>query len=122
MDKYIEVMKRTKELTDTMLEGLEHINELFKDGKYEETIQLFESVVVAYTTIQNSLEPIKEKLNNGDLESTTKNFNHILELVVDYYETKDYGRVQEVIQFTLLPHVKKWRGELETAFEPFLTS
>ncbi|MFA9558929.1 hypothetical protein ACERII_16585 [Evansella sp. AB-rgal1] len=120
MEKYIEVMKQSLELTETMLQGLQHIQKLIGEGKHEQTIITFEDVLSAYSTIENSIKPIKDKLECE--QQTSTNLNHILELVVNRYEEKDYYKVQEVMQFTLIPQVKKWKEELENTFHPYIVS
>ncbi|MBU9722283.1 MULTISPECIES: hypothetical protein [Bacillaceae] len=122
MEKYVEVMKKSQELVDTMVEGLEHIQRLLSEGHEAQTVYLFENVVLAYTTIEKSLEPIQAEIKNEELQSVTKNLAHVLELVVDSYEAKDYGKVQEVIQFTLTPQVINWKAVFESAFKPYIVS
>ncbi|EWG11497.1 hypothetical protein [Cytobacillus firmus] len=63
MEKYIEVMKQCLEISETILEGLHHIQKLLSEGKFEQTIYLYEDVLLAYSTIENSVEPLKEKAN-----------------------------------------------------------
>ena len=122
MEKHIDVMKQSGELTETILEGLQHIQKLLGEGKHGQTIYMFKDVLLAYSSIEKSLEPIKGELANEELTSIARNLKHILELVVDYYEAKQYGKVQEVMQFTLIPQVKKWKDELQKAFQSYIVS
>lgn len=56
MEKHIEVIKQSMNLLETVKEGLQHIQKLSHEGKYEATIQLFENVVFAFSTVEKSLD------------------------------------------------------------------
>lgn len=122
MEKHIDVMKQSVELSETILEGLQHIQKLLGEGKFEETMSMFEDIVSAFSTMQQSLTLVTEKLENHQIDSTSNKVQDGLELVVSAYEAKSHGKVQEIIQFTLSPQVKKWKEELEKAFQPYIVS
>ena len=69
MEKYIEVMKQSLELSETILEGLQHIQKLLSEGKSEQTIFLFEDTLVAYETIVRTIEPAVNELNNESISA-----------------------------------------------------
>ena len=50
MEKYLDIMKRTIELTETCYEGLEHIKEKLNEGQFVETIPLMNDSVVCFFT------------------------------------------------------------------------
>lgn len=122
MEKQIGIMKQSLELSETILEGLQHIQKLLGEGKFEQTIYLYEDVLLAFSAIEKSVEPLKDELNSETFNSATTNLKYIMELVVDHYEEKNYAKVQEVMQFTLVPQFKKVKQELELAFKPYLQS
>lgn len=122
MEKYIDVMKQAVELSGTMLEGLQHIQKLLGEGKFEETMYLFEDVISAFSTIDLSIVPVIEILDNHVINERSKKINRALEHVVSCYEVKSHIRVQEAMQFTLVPEVKKWKEELDKAFQPYIVS
>ncbi|MEH7342630.1 hypothetical protein V7122_01895 [Bacillus sp. JJ1532] len=64
MEKYFEVMKKSLELSETILEVFHHIQKLFGEGKSEQTVFLFEDALVAYSTIVRTIEPIINEINN----------------------------------------------------------
>ena len=122
MEKYIEVMKQSLDLSGTILEGLQHIQNLLGEVKIDETMALFEDVISAFAVVERSIEPVKEELHDHDLEEKVKSVKGALEHVVSAYEVKNYGKVQEVMQFTFVPQFKKLKDELERAFRPYLIS
>ncbi|MBU8905995.1 hypothetical protein KH400_05245 [Desertibacillus haloalkaliphilus] len=115
-------MKQSVELTETILEGLQHIQKLLGEGKFEETMYLFEDAVAGFTTIVRSIGPVQKELNNDELETKINSVKNALDLVVGTYESNSHGKVQEIMQFTLVPQFMKLKQELERAFEPYLLS
>ncbi|GLB60187.1 hypothetical protein [Cytobacillus sp. NCCP-133] len=122
MEKYIEVMKKSQELAETVLEGLQHIQKLIGEGKHEQSILMFEDVLLAYTTIWRTIEPAIRELGNESIPVRQADVSKAAELVVSVFEEKNDAKVQEVLQFTLVPQFKKLKAELEQAFQPFLVS
>ncbi|UTW68534.1 hypothetical protein KHA80_13085 [Anaerobacillus sp. HL2] len=59
MEKDIEIMKMSVELSETILEGLQHIQKVFRSESFE-TIFLFEDVLLAYSTIETQLNQSKK--------------------------------------------------------------
>jgi hypothetical protein len=51
MEKYLDVVKRTIELSDTCLDGLEHIKGRLNEGRFEETFQMMSDVVSAFSQL-----------------------------------------------------------------------
>ncbi|WP_404454400.1 hypothetical protein LG329_05560 [Virgibacillus necropolis] len=122
MEKQIEVMKQSAELLDTVYEGLQHMQQLLKEGKFEETIPLFGDIVYAFSTIENSVSELPDEILSDDSKALTTKVRNALDHVVGSYESKEYGKVQEVLQFTLMPSYRKWMEELDEAFRSFLVS
>ncbi|WP_066290399.1 hypothetical protein [Bacillus sp. FJAT-29937] len=122
MEKYIEVMKKSLELSETILEGLRYIQKLLSEGKSEQSVFMFEEVLQAYATIERNIEPVVNELNNESISAKQAEFSHTANLVVTAYEEKNYAKVKEIIQFTLVPRYKRLKEELELAFNPFIVS
>lgn len=115
-------MKMSRELSKTMIEGIQHINSLINKGEFEQTIFLFEDVLIAFSAIEQSIEPFKGKLEGHSVEAELESLKKVLELTVASYEKRNYSRVQEIVQFSLEPHFKKLHIRLEDAFKPYLLS
>lgn len=97
MEKQIEIMKQTKELLQTVHEGLEHIQQLIKDGQFEVSVNLFNDSVQAYSMIETAIIGLPGEMLSEDARNLTDKVRKAMELVVTAYETKSYGKVQEVI-------------------------
>ncbi|WP_240374119.1 hypothetical protein [Bacillus piscicola] len=122
MEKYIDVMKQSVELSHTMIEGLQHMQTLFGQGKMEDTVFLFEDIVAAFSSVEEAVAPVAPDMPQSDLETKLQQVQRALEVTVTAYEKKQYGKVQEIIQFTVLPKCKELHQELETAFQPYILS
>jgi hypothetical protein len=122
MEKYINEMKHSTELLDTILVGLEHIQKLLSEGKIEFSILLFEDTVQAFSMIETSIERFLSEFLTEELPLLTDNVRSAIQLIVSAYESKNYAKVQEALQFALLPKYKKWKHELDKMFNSYLLS
>jgi len=122
MEKYISVMKQSIELLNTVQEGLEHVQALLKEGKFEESIPLFGDIVLGFSTTERTVVRLPEEILYEEVKTFTIKVRKALDLVVGTYETKDYYKMQEILQFTLLPRFKRWKDLLEEMFSSYLAS
>lgn len=118
----MEVIRISLDLSETIFEGLEHIQKILGEGKFEQTIFLFEDVLEAFSSIERSIEPIIKKVDREALDEQLVSVKNALEIVVSTYEEKNYAKVQEVMQFTLRPQFKKFKAKIEEVFNPYLLS
>ncbi len=58
MNKYIDVMKRTTELGETCLEGLEHIKSRLNQGEFDSTMMMFHESAKAFYQMHKSMQPV----------------------------------------------------------------
>jgi len=122
MEKYLEIIRRTIELSETCLEGLEHIKGKLKEGQFTETIPLMNDSVIAFSQMEKSLQLIFSTLDSNYLESLTHSLQTAFDHTVTVYELGQLGKALEIFQFTLLPSFKKWKNEIEVVFHPYLVS
>lgn len=122
MEKHIEVMKKSLDLSETILEGLQHTKKLLSEGKHEQSVFIFEDILQAFATIGRTIAPVLKELNNESISLKQAEFSQAADLVVTGYEEKNYTKVQEILQFTLIPRFKKLKEELEQTFNPYLVS
>lgn len=115
-------MKRTVELSDTCLEGLEHIKGSLNEGRFEDTIQLMNDVLLAFSQMESSIQSILPELPSNHIESMTNILRNTFDHAVTAYEKGQGGKVLEIFQFTLLPTYKKWKDEVDKTFHPYLVS
>ncbi|WP_404427563.1 hypothetical protein LG296_04795 [Ureibacillus chungkukjangi] len=114
MESYIEVVEKSLYLTDTILEGLDLIQELLGQGKGEQTLFLFEDVLVAFVTIKNATESIFNEIKN-DINPIYDEIRKILNLVISYYEDKEYANLQDILNLKIIPLFLNLREKLDLA-------
>lgn len=123
MEKHFDVMKQSLPLVETILEGLIHVQKQLNEKKYPEAMQLMEDVIVGFVSIENSVAPVFADLNDTELvEGHIDKVRESLGLVVTALENHSYGTVQEILQFTLIPNVKKLKERLEELYQPYVLS
>lgn len=122
MEKYIEVVKQSIELSDTVLEGIQHIRKQLEEGKFEEAAFLFEDTIVAILTIERSVDPLVTQMSSNKISEIMVELKRILELLVGNFEDKNFSNVKEIMQFSLIPIFNQWKKELETNLKAFYTS
>lgn len=122
MEKYVDVMNRTLQLSETCLEALEYIQSKLNDGLMDETIPLMDDLVSGFYQIEKSIEVFSPVLPDNQLDRRITPLRNSTELVVSAYEQEDRGKAQERIQFNMLPGLKAMKAELETVLHPFVLS
>lgn len=121
MEKYIAVMKRILELTETMEEGLTHIRNQVNEGYFESSAPLVRDVVTAFASIERSLLSSSENLPQ-DVEVAFQNLRNGFDVLTESYEQGSRKKALEILHFNVLPVSKKWKAALEKSFEPYLVS
>ncbi|RPF54366.1 YheC/YheD family protein [Aquisalibacillus elongatus] len=97
-------------ISDTILEATEHFHQLIKDKDVPKSIYIFSSIVEGYTVIQQSINQNNHlySLFNKYDQKIMSNIKNISELL----EKQKHLKVNEIVQFSFLPLLKKWNKEL----------
>ncbi|WHY94148.1 hypothetical protein QNK12_12065 [Neobacillus cucumis] len=121
MEKYIDVMKRILDLTDTMEKGLIHIRNQVNEGYFEASLPLVQDVISAFASVEKGLMGV-EILPPTKLGEEFQNLRDGFSVLTEAYEQGSGGKALEVLQFNVLPNTKKWKMSLEKLFELYLVS
>jgi len=116
MQKKREVMKQSLELLQTIQEGLTHVQQSLNERKYDQTISLFEDAVYAFNTVENSVRGLGSEFVSDAADQTRERIVKGLDTAVGFYEQNAFGRVQETLQFTLIPAFEQWKKQLNLDF------
>jgi len=122
MEKKMDVMKRIVELSETTLEGLEHVRRRTMEGHFEETAVLFTDVVSSFYEMEKALLPYMEEFKETGLEQKAGEVIQGMKLMLAAYEKEKEARPLEILQFTLLPRYRAWQEELRAALAPYTAS
>jgi hypothetical protein len=114
-----DVVERVLELSRTGLEGLEYVRDQIGLGKYEQSMSVFTNVVHAFSEIEDVLSTYQSE-QDSDLLSATSSLRDGFDWMVRTYEER--GRLQEVLQLTLMVRYQAWRKELEDSLSRYIVS
>lgn len=122
MECEVELKKRVLELSETTLEGLEHIRVRTSNGHFEETFSLFYDTVNSFHEMVKVIQPMLSELKQNMLEEKAAQVTRGMDLLLSAYEGSAGMPPLEILQFTLLPKYRDWQRELKDALEPFIVS
>lgn len=123
MEKYIDVINKILELSETCQEALAHIKGKLNEGRFEETSPLMSDVVEGFYHLEQALPGLLEQLPPGNtIEQLISQLRRSIELVVTDYEQGDSGQVQEKLQFNLQPAFQRLHRELDGVLRPYTLS
>ncbi|WP_368503266.1 hypothetical protein AB3N04_13520 [Alkalihalophilus sp. As8PL] len=122
MQKYRDIMVQVIDLTSTMIEGAAHMQVLLNEGKFEQSIILFEDVMKAYSAVERSVAPVLVELEEEEVQGQLVRVRESLELVVSAFERKNFAHSKELLQFGLIPALKKAETQFIQAFSTYLVS
>ncbi|QGU00402.1 hypothetical protein SYNTR_1808 [Candidatus Syntrophocurvum alkaliphilum] len=122
MEKYYEVIVRILELLETMDSGLEQVKLKTEEGKFEETLMMFNDLVVGYSSIESAMQPMLEKLPENNLENKSQKMRDSVDQMVATYENKEPAKGLELMKSSLLPAFQEWKKEIEKTIKPYILS
>lgn len=122
MEKYIEVITRVLDLSETCQEAIGHIKGKLNEGQFEETSALMSDVVEGFYHLEKALSELLEQLPESKIEQIIQQLQRSLELVVSAYESGNPAQVKEKLQFNLQPAFQSLHRELEAVLRPYTLS
>ena len=122
MEMNLDVMKSILELSETTLEGLEHVRKRAMEGHFEKTAGLFTDIVESFHRMEAALQPYQTELKESGLEARTGEVVQAMKLMLAAYEGDKDVRPVEILQFSLLPRYRAWQEALRDALGPYTAS
>ncbi len=113
MEKVLGVYRRVSNLSETTLEGLEHIYNLTMDGRFEETVVLYTDVATSFHEMQMALAVHLPEYEGSEMRKMADDVIAGMKLVLAAYENERDVRPMEVMQFAMLPAYRRWHEELQ---------
>lgn len=107
-------------MSSTILEGLKHIKLRMEEGQLKETLFLFEDVLEALISIENSVQPLMEK--EKELEKAVAVIKQSLEMLARAYEEDNLIKAQTELGDNLIPALDKLRVELDASLQKYKDS
>lgn len=122
MDKYGEIFRRLLDLSDTVLEGLEHMEKQLAEIRYEESFVLLQDIVTGIDSIEKSLQPFVNDLSPNKLVIYIIEMEKEINELVSCYENYDIVKIKDGVTSKVLPGYLQWQQELKHMLEPFVIS
>lgn len=122
MKKYLDVIRRTLELADTCLQGLEHAKTCINEGRFEDGIIMLHDAVFGYYQMEKALVPVLANLPGTKMCPLSEALNNALNTVVSVQERGERAKALELMQFSVVPAYKKWHAELNRCLRPYVAS
>ncbi|ABI67583.1 hypothetical protein [Syntrophomonas wolfei] len=122
MEYMYEVAGQIIELSQTIKEGLIHINEKMDEGQLKETLYLFEDVLEAFSSIEIPIQPVLQADNMDELQGATAELKKSLEMLAQAFEANDLEKARAEISQSLIPAYSRWQSELEQSLKAYRES
>jgi len=98
-------LKQLKNISDTLIEATEHFITYIRNREYVQSIHLFSSIVEGFEAIYKTLHLHNHHLTG--IENLLGNIEKSLKLIAKQLEEKNDLKITEIVQFSLMPHLKK---------------
>lgn len=95
--KDIKIIKMVRELSETVIDGLDHILKLISQGDFNKTVYLFEDVCEAFLVIESSLKGIQDVFNDDNIVSSIETIKNTLQKSVNAYEDEDTMKLEYIL-------------------------
>lgn len=109
-------------LSDTIMEGLEHVKKRVLDGYFEETYYLLEDIINAIASIHKATESMLPLLGDNRIEQYTEQLNRLIDEMTNNYQTQRIEKAKTDMQLVLIPAFKEWKNELERCLSDYIAS
>lgn len=109
-------------LSDTIMEGLEHIKQRVLEGYLEDTYYLLEDIINAVASIHKATEQMLSVLGENRIEEYTQHINHLIDEMTNNYKEQRIEKAKTDYQLVLIPAFKKWKNELERCLSDYIAS
>lgn len=100
-----EQIKQLKNISDTLVEATEHFQKDLHTRKLSQTIHLLTSIVEGYEAVYRLLNVYQA--DHEEVIHILKKVENNLALIVNQLEEKRFTKVNEIVQFSLIPNFKK---------------
>ena len=109
-------------LSDTIMEGLEHIKQRVLEGYLEDTYYLLEDIINAVASIHKATEQMLPVLGENRIEEYTQHINHLIDEMTNNYKEQRIEKAKTDYQLVLIPAFKIWKNELEKCLSDYIAS
>lgn len=113
MKNHVELMMRVFELSQTLGEGLQHMEIQLAELRFEEAFNMLQDIVEATCAIGNSLKLLTPEGQENQLVIGLYKLNHWFEQMIFAYQNQQLNNMQTIVQMHLRPLYSQWQQQLE---------
>lgn len=117
MEKYLDVMNGILDLSDTVVDGLKHIEKQLDEIRYEESFAMFYDVVEGISSIESSMNTFYDKLPENKLNVYMDEMKKEISLVITCYQNSEMKDFKTGIKSKVLPSYINWQNEIKRVFQ-----
>lgn len=114
-----EVCQEVLRLADLLEEDLAKLQLQLNDTDLNVTSAMIETVIKRFMGANQEIAKVRGEIDTTVLKSEAMAVQQGFDYVVNAYEEEKKGKVQEIIQFTLMPRVKTWRAKVHEVIGPY---
>lgn len=110
------------DLSDSVIQAMEHLHERLIDGHLEDSSYLLEDLEDAVISIQNATELLMPQLIDNQINEFTIQLQGLVKDMTLTYQQKMIEKAKLDMQWQLIPLACKWRDELGRCLAAFKVS
>lgn len=110
------------DLSDSVLQAMEHLQSRLAEGHLEDSSYLLEDLRDAVTSIENATELLMPQLGDNQISDYTSELQRMVDEMGDTYEQRQIEKAKVDMQWVLIPAARKWRDELGRCLTSFKAS
>ncbi|KRU25389.1 hypothetical protein VT91_22630 [Clostridium sporogenes] len=119
MNDYIEVIKKSMELSKALKEGIDYIKETIVFREYKELDDLTESLLDSMAYLKKALNPVFLEIKDNEYEKVLKDFENSLRLLKDTLDNGDMDEAVSLIDDNLFLKYEIWKKHLDSKLKKY---
>ncbi|EPY2271610.1 hypothetical protein ACXAUS_000395 [Clostridium sporogenes] len=119
MNDYIEVIKKSIELSNVLKEGIDYIKETIIFREYGELDSLLEGIVDSVVYVEKALNPVFLEIKDNEYGKIIKDFQNSLNLLKDTLDNGDMDEAISFIEDNLSFKYEIWKEHLDSKLKKY---
>ncbi|NFC47490.1 hypothetical protein EXN05_09490 [Clostridium botulinum] len=119
MKDYIEVIKKSIELSNALKEGIDYIKEIIVFREYGELDSLLDGLVDSVAYLEKALKPVFLEIKDNDHGEKIKDFQNSLNILKDTLDNGDMDDAISFIEDNLFVKYEIWKKHLDSKLKKY---
>ncbi|MBN3345330.1 hypothetical protein CF050_00190 [Clostridium botulinum] len=119
MNDYIEVIKKSIELSNALKEGIDYIKEIIVFREYGELDSLLDGLVDSVAYLEKALKPVFLEIKDNYHEEKIKDFQNSLNILKDTLDNGDMDDAISFIEDNLFVKYEIWKKHLDSKLKKY---